>query len=218
MSRPPLGLPQQLPPGERLLWQGTPDWRSLALRAFHLRGLALYFGVLVVWSVFNAVWAGEAPRAIALSTAQFAGLALVPLLLVALYAWAVTRATTYTITDRRVVIRLGLALPMTINLPFGRIDNAAFNPGQDGSGDIALQLAAGDKLAYLILWPHARPWRMAKPEPMLRAIPDAALVAQLLARALAASAGVPTPSIEQLQAAPQGARLGATRPQATASA
>jgi hypothetical protein len=41
-----------------------------------------------------------------------------------------------------------------------------------------------------MLWPHARPWRMARTEPMLRGIPDVSRVSQILARALAASAGV----------------------------
>ena len=42
------GLPAMLPPGERLLWQGNPAWRSLAIRAYHVRKVALYFAVLVL--------------------------------------------------------------------------------------------------------------------------------------------------------------------------
>ena len=41
------GLPERLPAGERLLWQGAPAWRELARRAFHLDKLALYFGVIL---------------------------------------------------------------------------------------------------------------------------------------------------------------------------
>jgi hypothetical protein len=44
-----------------------------------------------------------------------------------------------------------------------------------------------------MLWPHARPWRMARAEPSLRAIPDAAHAGQILGRALAASADMPVP-------------------------
>ena len=28
------GLPAELPRGERLIWQGAPDWRLLAIQAF----------------------------------------------------------------------------------------------------------------------------------------------------------------------------------------
>ena len=216
-SRPPVGLPERLPQGERLLWQGAPSWQALATRAFHLRGLAAYFAVLLAWYTFNAWHNGAALEGTALATIRFAGLAAVPVLLVALYAWAVSRATTYTVTDRRVVIRLGLALPMTINLPFLRIDGLDFHPARDGTGDIALQLAPGNKLAYLVLWPHARPWRLGKPEPMLRALPEGARVAQLLARSLAASADMPTPVVSQLQGQSQAGKLSTTFPHAASA-
>ena len=45
---PQFGLPERLPAGERILWQGSPDFRALARNAFHLRKLALYFSVLLV--------------------------------------------------------------------------------------------------------------------------------------------------------------------------
>jgi hypothetical protein len=39
-------------------------------------------------------------------------------------------------------------------------------------------------VAYLLLWPHARPLHFRNPQPCLRAIPDADQVAKLLATAL----------------------------------
>ena len=59
----------------------------------------------------------------------------------------------------------------------------------DTTGDIALTLNTSDKVAYLHLWPHAKPWRLAHPVPMLRVVPDATQIARTLADALAASAG-----------------------------
>ena len=101
--------------------------------------------------------------------------------------------------------------------PRGR-GRVGFQPGKDGTGDIALQLGKGDRVAYLILWPHARPWRLAKAEPMLRAIPHADRVAQVLARALAAAADAPAPALEQLQGHADTATIGGTRPHAAAAA
>ncbi len=49
------GLPGDLPPGERILWQGKPDWRMLARTAFHTRIVAGYFVLLSVWAVADAV-------------------------------------------------------------------------------------------------------------------------------------------------------------------
>ena len=197
-GRLPRGLPERLPDGERLLWQGAPDWRVLARHAFHLRGLAIYFGVIVA-CCFGSAALGGTPLAGAESAAKLAGVALMPIGFLAAYAWAVGRVTVYSITNRRVAIQLGLVVPMTINLPFAKIEAAALNLRANGTGDISLLLNAGDKVAYLVLWPHARPWRLARPEPMLRAVPDAGRVGQLLARALAASADMPAPAVPDVQ-------------------
>lgn len=198
----PKGLPDHLPAGERLLWQGAPDWRAMARDVFHIRGLALYFAVIVAWCVATNIMDDAAPMQFALSTAQLIGAALGPLALVVLYSWMVSRTTTYTITDARVVIQLGMALPITINMPYQKIETAAMKVGHGGFGDISLLLAGPDRLAYLILWPHARPWRMKNAEPTLRAIPDVARVGQLIARALAASADMPVPVLD-IQTVPQ---------------
>ena len=189
----PRGLPERLPDGERLIWQGAPDWWLLARSALHVRGLAAYFGVIIASCAASSIHGGASVAESAAATLRLGALALVPLVLALLYARMLSRAAVYTITSRRVVMRIGLALPVTINIPFPMIDAAGLNARADGGGDICLLLQPGNRLAYLVLWPHARPWRFARSEPMLRALPDAAQVGQLLARALAASAGAPVP-------------------------
>ncbi len=109
----------------------------------------------------------------------------VPLLLIAVYAWAIQRSTVYSITNRRVVISFGMALPVTFNLPFAKIEGAGLRAYPGKAGDMPLRLLPGEKLSYFVLWPHARPWRMAHTEPMLRCVPDAAAVSAILAAALA---------------------------------
>ena len=182
------GLPSRLPEGERLLWQGVPDWRAMALRVFHLRGLAVYFGVIALWSLVSGLLDGTDAAGVALATAKVAGVGLVPILVMGLYSWGVGRSTVYSITNKRIVFQFGLVLPMTINLPFAKVDSAALREGKDGIGDICLSLNAADRLPWFMLWPHARPWRMARAEPALRSIPGAAHVGRILGRALAASA------------------------------
>lgn len=192
----PRGLPGQLPAGEELLWQGAPDWRALARRALHVHQIAAYFAVLLVWAVGSAVWRHGVADPAVVSALMLVPLALVAVGLLTLFAWLAARTTTYSITNRRVVLHIGVALPMAVNIPFCQIDSAAVTSGADGVGDIALTLGAGTRLAYLVMWPHVRPWRLARPEPALRGLPDAAGVARVLARGLAAAAEqpvVPTP-------------------------
>jgi hypothetical protein len=106
-------------------------------------------------------------------------------------AWLSARTSIYAITNRRVFLRIGIALPIFVNLPFSGIEAAALREGAGGTGDIPLRLKPGVRLAYLHLWPHARAWRLKRPEPALRSIPDALRVAQILAQSLAQEAGVP---------------------------
>lgn len=176
------GLPGRLPPGETLLWQGAPDWRRLARDAFHTHLVAGYFAVLFVWAVIDAVAPGGAASPI--GVAATAGVGVAALALLYCLALLSARTTVYSITSKRVVLRFGMALPKCVNLPFAQVADARLAANKDGTGDIALALTAKG-LGYASLWPHARPWRAAKPEPMMRALPDAASVAALLAEACA---------------------------------
>ena len=49
------GLPSALPAGERVVWQGAPDWRSLAVHAFHVRKVAIYFALMLAVQAINQI-------------------------------------------------------------------------------------------------------------------------------------------------------------------
>jgi hypothetical protein len=185
------GLPENLPQGEQMLWQGAPDWRAIAGQVFHIRLIAAYFGLMIVWRIATAFTGEVPPLQAAIGALWLAGLAGLCCGILAFLAWATARTTVYTLTSERLVMRIGIALPITFNIPFGKIESAAARIGADGVGDIPLTLIKGEKIAYAALWPHVRPWRMKRPEPMLRAIPNADAVAETLARALAAAASRP---------------------------
>lgn len=178
------GLPEQLPAGEEVLWQGAPRWTALAQRAFHIRAVALYFAVLVVWRI-AADWSADSSAASALmGVSWIVVLGLLAVGALTLLGWAMARATVYTITNQRVVMRVGVAIQMMMNLPFKQIRAADLRHYNDGTGDIPLLLAETAHPSYIIFWPHVRPWHFSPPQPMLRAIPDAERVATILADAL----------------------------------
>jgi hypothetical protein len=181
------GLPENLPDGEQILWQGRPRWTGIARRALHVRKIMAYCLILLAWVAATGYAGGEGTSAILLSLAWPAGLvAALFAIIMGLGVW-LARSTVYTITSRRVVMRFGIVLPMTVNLPFKAIARAALKRHPDGSGDIPLALAGKDRLAWLHLWPHARPWRFNRAEPMLRDLEQADEVAALLADALEAA-------------------------------
>jgi hypothetical protein len=201
-SEPVKGLPERLPPGERILWQGSPRWQALAVHAFHARKVAVYFGLLVAWRIAAGLAEGEAVAQCGRGVAVLIAIGAAGVGLLTLLAWLNSRAAVYTITNRRVAMRFGVALPMIVNVPYRIIDAAALRLFADGSGDVPLTLNTRDRIAWLHLWPHVRPWRLRRPEPALRAVPQAPHVAKLLADALAASAGGGAVPVEVHSATP----------------
>jgi hypothetical protein len=197
------GLPEKLPEGEVILWQGRPDRRAFARRALHLPGLATYFGVLVAARIISVLMAGASLPITAMDALWFVVPSLLVIGIALAFAWGVVRTTAYTITNRRVVMRFGIALSMTVNLPYALVASAAAKLHPDGSGDLSLALLKPHRVSYLFFWPHARPWHLLRPQPTLRGIADAGAVAQILARALAGAAAVPVQAI-----APAGAAKG----------
>lgn len=179
-------LPADIPEGERVLWYGRPEWVSLARNAYRGDLVAAYFGALAIW---NAVMDSEAGyMAAAEAIGKTLALGAVCLGLLGLLAWLSARTTLYVITSRRVVMKVGIALQIFFNIPYSQIASAALRKFNDGTGEIPLALAAGRRIAYMNLWPHARPFHMAHPQPALRSIPDAGDVAEILRQAMIAEA------------------------------
>jgi len=191
-DEPILGLPGLLPKGEEILWQGKPDWWLLARTSFHLPLVGVYFGALsaaglIAGSMFGAL--------LTLGAGAFC------LALLAFLAWATASSTVYTLTNRRIVLRIGIALPKCVNLPLHLLGAADLRAHGAGRGDVLLRMTGAVPLSWLLLWPHVRPWRVRSPEPVLRALPDAEDFSRLLARTAARHAAISTPEQPSLQPA-----------------
>jgi hypothetical protein len=175
------GLPQRPPLGEELLWQGRPAALALARDAFKITWVAGYFVALALWRAM-VIADGSAGTVIAVMLPYLA-IGAVTCAILFVLAWVQARATVYTVTTARVALRIGAALTVTLNVPFRQIGAAHLAMGRNGTGTIALETLGGTQISYLVCWPHVRPWHLAKTQPALRCIPDAAHVAKLLAEA-----------------------------------
>jgi hypothetical protein len=189
-NEPVPGLPERLPDGETVLWQGAPRWAALALRAFHVRAIAFYFVALALWGAASAAADGAGVGDLALNALWLALVASLPIGLLLGISMLAARTTLYTVTNRRLVMRVGVALPMAVNIPLGAVLSAGLRRCADGTGDIVLSLLPSHRASFVALWPHARPWRFRKPQPMLRGLPDAEAAAEALATALRSSAAL----------------------------
>jgi hypothetical protein len=184
------GFPAPLPRDERILWQGRPSARALARDAFALNWVMVYFAVVVAWRA-SAGWLEAGALGAVAYGLPYVGLAGAAALTILGLAWATARTTIYTVTSARVLMRVGVALQVTLNLPFRQIDQAALDLRRDGTGTIAFVTRGDAQLSYLVLWPHLRPWHARKTQPALRCIPDAAAVARLVAEAAEARIAEP---------------------------
>jgi hypothetical protein len=114
-------------------------------------------------------------------------------------AYMTSRTTVYTLTNKRVVMRLGIVFTVSFNLPLKQLAAADVRMLHSGFGDISLALKGSDRIAWVHLWPSVRPWRMTKPEPTLRAIPDVQMVSEKLRDAWTQTTGLAanaTPSVQ----------------------
>jgi len=180
------GLPGRLPPGEHIIWQGTPDWLGVARGVFHARLVAIWF-VVVAGFAFVAGGTGLTGALVTMAVAAL-GLALLGVLA----RWQ-AKSTIYTLTNKRVVLRFGVALPKCVNVPLALVGRADVKPAGTGIVDVSLTPIVRFPLAYLQMWPHVRPWKFGSPQPMLRSVPQALLplLSDALAKADPAKSAVP---------------------------
>ena len=107
---PQFGLPERLPSDEFIVWQGSPDVGALASSAFHIKKLMVYFLFLIGACAWPALESGAGLHAVLQAIKWIAPLALVGLASVWMLAYMTSRTTVYTITNKRVVMRVGIVL------------------------------------------------------------------------------------------------------------
>lgn len=177
------GLPQQLPAGEHVIWQGRPQVGALAVHAFHLKKVALYFLLMLAWQGVVLLDDSTPSRLAVEQLAVSLALIVAALLMLFFSAWWSAHTTLYTLTNRRVVMRIGIVLSVTFNLPYRQIAAAHLKSLPQGAGDVALELASENRIGWFHLWPHQRAWHVKHPQPTLRCIAQAQQVSEVLQQA-----------------------------------
>ena len=104
-----------LQPGERVIYQGHPSWR--AILGFYIKGLLV--------AAAAAVLAGLINEGVGLGVVTFAVIAAI----VVLAGFIKRVATVYTITDRRLNIKVGIISRKVQETRLQRVQNVNFNQG-----------------------------------------------------------------------------------------
>jgi uncharacterized membrane protein YdbT with pleckstrin-like domain len=105
-----------LQPGEKVIYQGHPSWRAIV--GFYLKGLAVGAAAGVLATLLNDGGAG-------LGVLTFAVIAAITILV----GFVKRVATVYTITDRRLNIKVGIISRRVQETRLQRVQNVNFNQG-----------------------------------------------------------------------------------------
>jgi hypothetical protein len=178
----PVGF--RLEPGERILWQGRPEVGALRRHLLKVRWLVAYVAGLLAWKLALILGVRGLRPQETFDLIALLGQGTLLMGIVAYLAWALARSTTYTVTDLRIVIRHGIALPGTVDIPLRALRSVAVRIHDDGTGDVALAVREGGGIGLSKLWPHVQGFSPSQPVPMLRGLRDAAMLGTRLARRL----------------------------------
>lgn len=180
------GLPAELPDDEHIVWQGHPETRSIMRFIMRGRWIAGYLAILILWTLITGYYDGRSLGAILFSGAAVTILSAIVVTLMELFSWGVRKTTVYTVTNKRIVMRIGVALSVTYNIPFKQITGAEMLRNDDGTGNIALTLTKASGLSWFAMWPHVRGSIFAPVTPRLTGLKDVEAVASDIALQLGA--------------------------------
>jgi Bacterial PH domain len=183
------GVADPLPPGENILWSGKPDVWKFTFRTMRLWWVMAWFFGLACLRAYHALMGGGDLIAMISAAAGQLPLAVFSIGLLSGLGVVMARTTTYVISRQRLVFQVGVALPITFNVPLRFIDSAAVRLRQSHYGDLVLTLRSGSCVKALALWPHCQGWGKDSVKPVMRDLSTVAIeeLKPILAQVLLAS-------------------------------
>ena len=173
------GIAEPLPKGETVLWSGRPEAWRFARRQFRLGWVAAWFVALAALRGFEAWQAGAGWWGVAVRASSQVPLALLALGLLAGLGMVMARSSTYALTQRRLVMNIGVALPITFNIPLRYVDAVSLREHDGDLVDLVVTLGQGGKASVTALWPHVRRFSDVRVQPAFLDVSRASISALL---------------------------------------
>jgi hypothetical protein len=179
IDRLPDEVGKSIPLGEKIYWNGKPNWKSFGYHAFGVKYFSIYFFVCALYSVsqidssfsFGAFFIKYAPYLI---SGILAGMILLFL------AYLSARHTCYVITEKRIVIRTGVALVFLLNMPLKNILSIDMKALTKGQGNVIFKVQSKKRIPYLSCWPSVKSGSFLEPIPAFRSIRDIEKIGKLI--------------------------------------
>ena len=181
----PDGEISPLPPGERVLWSGAPDQKSLARYFLRERWVLAFvvfsFGLGVADAMSHST--NVIPRVIGVGALSLI-MAAIAIISIRLFAWRLAKTSSYVITDRRVYFNIGIVLRADANVPYSHVEGMDLLRRSDGSADLMVTLSDEQEIPWLLLFPHMT-WRGSRRgRPTFRALRNPDVAAEAVVSAL----------------------------------
>ena len=119
---------------EKILWQGSPNWRTLAVHLCHVRTITIHFALLMLWRIAVAYSDGTSISLALEIAAWLAALCGIVMTIALWFAFLAARTTIYTVTTRRVVLRYGIAFTKAVNVPLRMVKSVGLRMHSNGTG------------------------------------------------------------------------------------
>ncbi len=198
----PDGEVSRLPAGERVLWTGAPDQRSLARYFLRERWVLAFVGVSFALGATEALQHsdGAVPRLVGVATLS-AIMALIAVVSIRFFAWRLAKSSKYVITDKRVYFNIGIVMRADANIPYSSVEGVDLMRRPDGSADLMVTLTGAQEIPWLLLFPHMT-WRGSRRgRPTFRALLSPDVAADAVVGALRAYVQPSAPDVSGATAA-----------------
>ena len=172
---------EAVPKNEKIQWTGRPEWKSFAYQSFGLKYLIAYF---VISGLYVAASMDQSfvLRIFLTNFIPFVVSGFLAGTILIIIAYIEAAHTYYILTERRVILKSGVALVFVLHAPFSKIASIDRQNLAKGRGNIAFSMGSGKRIPYLSCWPSVKPWTFMSPIPSFRSIKDVAEVELLLVK------------------------------------
>jgi hypothetical protein len=177
------GLPEEvgksIPSGETICWVGKPDWKSFGYHAFGVKYFLIYFFVCGLYTV-SQIEPTFSLKEFLISYTPYLISGIFAAMILLFLAYFAARHTCYVITEKRVVIRTGVALVFLLNMPFKNILSIDTKALAQGRGNVIFKVQSKKRIPYLSCWPSVKVGNFLEPIPAFRSIVDMEEVGRII--------------------------------------
>ena len=181
LSRLPDEVRKSIPNKEKIHWIGKPSWASFGYQVFGIKYLIFYFILSALYAVsqvdpvftFFAFLVNFIPF---LMSGVFAACILFVL------AYLTASHTHYVITEKRIVIRTGVALVFLLNVPIKNIISIDKQRLAGGRGNLSFTAKSKKRIPFVSCWPSVKSGSFIEPIPAFRSISNIEEIGMLVTK------------------------------------